>query len=266
MRFCGASRGEPGASGTREDQRPCLLADEPQSALLADRAAPDREGEGLRERVGKERRVSDDANLGEPEQLVRVKAPRGVRRSDPPVGDQLSDAAGRVVEVDRTRIPVLEVEDLLTGVLVREDGDAFGSPAVRRVEAVARNEECVVVERAAVTGPELERGVSHRDGDIALCRRHGPEPERARVERRELGHECRCCLEEHVAERDGHRTRFNQFGRRVQRALPARAGIVRRLARKQHCCETPYYPNRHGVGFHSTSVRRTAASCSSAPR
>ena len=97
--------------------------------------------------------ISDDADLGKPEQLVRVKAPGCARLPDPPVGDQLSDAAGRVMEVDRPRIPVLEVEDLLTAVLVREDGDAFGRPAVRRVEAVARNEECVVVERAAATGP-----------------------------------------------------------------------------------------------------------------
>ncbi len=58
--------------------------------------------------------------------------------------DQLDDAAGGVVEVGRASVPEVEVEN------VAEQLHALSSPAERRIEAVAGDEEREVVEGASL--------------------------------------------------------------------------------------------------------------------
>ena len=113
-------------------------------------------------------RIADEADLGDAEQLGRRERAGRARLADPAMRDQLDDAAGRVVEVDRRRVPVREVEHGLARLRVGEELDAVTRPRERRVEAVARDEEREVVERRARRRRELEHGLPDLDRQPAV--------------------------------------------------------------------------------------------------
>ena len=119
-------------------------------------------------------RIADDTDLGEAEQLGRRERARRASLPDAPVRDQLHDRAGRIVEVDRLRIPVREVEHDITGLGVGEQLDPVVGPGERCLEAVARHEQGEVVERSAAGGTEFEHRLPHLDG-------HGYRPPAARA-------------------------------------------------------------------------------------
>src|SRR5690348_2420361 len=128
MRLGRPARGQPAASGRREDQRAALLADEAERLRLVDRAAPELEAALLE--VGEQRpAVADEPELREADELLCGERPVAAVLLEPVVRDQLDDAAGGVVEVDGEGVPVVEVED------VAEHLDALSSPRECGVEA-----------------------------------------------------------------------------------------------------------------------------------
>ena len=62
--------------------------------------------------------VADEPELRDPDELGRGERAFPFRLVDPAMGDQLDDVAGRVMEVARERVPVVEVEDGIPGVWI----------------------------------------------------------------------------------------------------------------------------------------------------
>ena len=205
MRLGGPACREPGSPGPAEDQRPRLRADEGEPPLALDGAVPDLEPELTLERLCERRRIADEPDLGEAEQLGRREGAGCARLADPAMRDQLDDAAGRVVEVDRLRVPVREVEHGLAGLRVGQELDPVTGPGERRLEAVARDEEREVVERQARRRSELEHGLPDLDRQPAIVAAGQWQPERASVERGEGGQKARRGLETDVSELERHR-------------------------------------------------------------
>jgi acetylornithine deacetylase/succinyl-diaminopimelate desuccinylase-like protein len=178
-------RRQPAATRWGEDQCPALLADKGESVGLIDRSAPELETPTF-ERPERGRRIADDPELGEADDLARAELARVAVLLEPVMRDQLDDVPGRIVEVDGSRIPVLEGED------VAEQLDALAGPPERRVEAVARDEQREVVERAApLVDLEMEPCLSDDD---RLSRER--QPELAAVEILQIER----CLEGHLGE------------------------------------------------------------------
>jgi hypothetical protein len=101
MRLGGAARREPAAALPREDERPRLLAHERQPRLIGEVAVPLLEAELAVECRRQLRLVADEPELGEAEDLHCREWALRVRLVDSPMGDELDDVSGRVVEVAR---------------------------------------------------------------------------------------------------------------------------------------------------------------------
>ena len=179
MRLGRPSGRKPGPAGAAEDQRSRLGADEGEPPLALDGAVPDLEPELVLERGGEGGRIADEPDLGDSEQLGRREGAGDARLADAAVRDQLDDAPGRIMEVDRLRVPVREVEHRLARLGIGQELDVLARPRERRVEAVARDEEGDVVERRTCGLPELEHRLPdpHRHGTASGAA--GPEPSRS---------------------------------------------------------------------------------------
>ena len=127
------------------------------------------------------------------------------RLADPAMRDQLDDAAGRVVEVDRLRVPVREVEHGLAGLTVGQELEPVAGPGERRIEAVARHEEREVVERRARRRSELEHGLPDLDRQPAIVATSQWQPEQSLRRTRRGGQKARRGIETDVAELERHR-------------------------------------------------------------
>src|SRR6266542_1758307 len=92
----------PPAARWCEDQRPSALAHERQAVLL-EGSVPELEPQ-LLQVGGHGPRVADEPELREAGGIL-----------ESPMSDDLDDVPGRVVEVERPRVPVLKVEYLLAG-------------------------------------------------------------------------------------------------------------------------------------------------------
>lgn len=144
MRFRGPPGRHPAPAFGREDQRSAALADEREPPGLVQRPAPEVEPE-LEQRQREHGRLAYEAELRQPLVLDAVE------------GDHLDDVAGGIVEVERPRVPVVEVEDDLAGLAVRQ---RLGRGGEQIVEAIGRREEGEVVERLALACDELELGLA----------------------------------------------------------------------------------------------------------
>src|SRR5207247_9428617 len=105
MRLRGPARRHPTAALGREDQRPAALAEVRETARQVERAVPELQAE-VGQRLRQRGWVTHEPELGQPLVL------------DPLVSDHFDDVPGRIVEVERLRVPGLEVEDDLTGLAV----------------------------------------------------------------------------------------------------------------------------------------------------
>src|SRR5262249_38760354 len=146
-----------------------------------DRSAPELEAEPL-ELAQQGRRIADEPELGESDELVRRKGAGAAVLLEAVVRDQLDDVAGRVVEIQGTRVPPVEVEG------VPEELDPLACPGERSVEPVARDEHREVVEGPAVLDAETKPRLADHDR-VTLDRQ--PElyaVELPQVERRREGH------------------------------------------------------------------------------
>src|SRR6266508_2633726 len=165
MDLRGSTRRKPAAAGRRQDERPRLLADEREPTRTLDGPVPELDPELAAEEPSHGRDVSDQAELGEAEQLLRREAALRARLRDAAVRDQLDDVAGRIVEVARLGLPVGEVEDDVAGLLVRQQLRALADPVENRVEPVAGGEQREMVEGLGVARRELEPGLADAEGD-----------------------------------------------------------------------------------------------------
>src|SRR6266540_4366291 len=152
MRLRGPARRHPAAALGREDQCPAALADEGQAPLLVQGAVPE-----LEAKVAQRRRqgswLAHEAELRQPLVL------------DSLVGDDLDDVPRRIVEVEGTRVPRLELEHDLAGLAIRQ---RLGRRLEQVGEAAGRDEEGEVVERLALAGRELELSLAGAEAPVEL--------------------------------------------------------------------------------------------------
>ena len=146
------------------------------------------------------RRVADEPDLGDAEQLGRREGAGGARLADPAVGDQLDDAAGRVVEVDRLRVPVREVEHGLARLAVGQELDVVARPT-RAPPRSGRPGRGGRSGRTASPPPARARAPSPRPGPPPRPRRTARRSVRAgSVEPREFRHQRSLGLEAETQE------------------------------------------------------------------
>ena len=155
-----ASAGRPvGSHGRPARQRISVRAFSPTKASRASPSTVPPRAEGRARARARRRPSADRRRCRSPRSQPAPCLERAGRAclTDPTMCDQLDDAAGRIVEVDRHRVPVREVEHDLAGLPIGEELDAVAHPCQSWVEPIAGDEEREVVVRRAVGGAELER-------------------------------------------------------------------------------------------------------------
>src|SRR4051794_15191873 len=105
MRLRGPAGREPATTLGREDERVALRAGECEAAGIVGAAVPDVEVRIACERARHRGDVADEPDLGDAQQLAWGERALGGAAPDVAMRDQLEDAAGRIVEVARERVP-----------------------------------------------------------------------------------------------------------------------------------------------------------------
>src|SRR6266516_7716224 len=132
----------PPAARWREDQRPSALAHERQAAFL-EGPVPELEPQ-LLELGGHRTRIADEPKLREAGGIL-----------ESPMSDDFDDVPGRVVEVERPRVPVRKAEYLLSG--------------GQLVEALPGRKKGEVIEGLALARRKLELGLAGVDAVVEVA-------------------------------------------------------------------------------------------------
>src|SRR5204863_9222512 len=114
----------------------------------------------------------------EAEQLRSSELATRFTLADPRVRDKLDDVAGRILEVARPRLPILEGKHHVARLAGRQQLCASADPLESSVEPVPGHEQRKVVEGLAAGWYELELRLADREPAVPAV----ADPESARVE------------------------------------------------------------------------------------
>src|SRR5439155_11818442 len=95
-----------------------------------------------------------------------IESARRALLANPSMRDQLGDISGRIVEVAREGVPVVEVEDDAVDVAARQQIDSIADPRQGCIEPVPRHEHGEVIE--GLRRSRFERELRDADG-IAIA-------------------------------------------------------------------------------------------------